>query len=120
MRLTGGKLVKGNELVEGDLWISSVTGRIVCGQEVFYEHRLMPDETVDLKGKILCPCFIDVQLNGAYGPNFSKIPVDMRTYQKGLKQLNRLLLHTGITPYLPTIPSQTPDVYHRALKSRMT
>jgi N-acetylglucosamine-6-phosphate deacetylase len=115
-RLTGGRLVKGNKLVEEDLWISSVTGRILRSQEVFYEHHVVPDEVVDLKGKILCPGFIDVQFNGAFGFDFSTIPEDMTTYQKGLNRLNRHLVRTGVTSYLPTLPSQRAEVYHKALK----
>jgi len=116
-RFTGGKLVRGNRLVEEDLWVSSVTGKILHSQQVFYEHHIVPDEVVDLKGKILCPGFIDVQFNGAFGFDFSTIPEsgDMSTYQKGLNRLNRHLVRTGVTSYLPTLPSQQPEVYHSAL-----
>ena len=114
-KLTGGRLVKGDQLVEEDLWISSVTGKILHSQEVFYEHHVVPDEEIDLEGKILCPGFIDVQFNGAFGFDFSTIPEDMTTYQKGLKRLNRHLVRTGVTSYLPTIPSQKPEVYYKAL-----
>ena len=117
-RLTGGRLVKGNNLVEEDLWISSVTGKILHSQEVFYTHHVVPDTVIDLKGKILCPGFIDVQFNGAFGFDFSTVPEhesDMGTYHKGLRQLNRQLVKTGVTSYLPTLPSQAPEVYHKAL-----
>ena len=76
---------------------------------------MVPDEIVDLNGKILCPGFIDVQFNGAFGFDFSTIPEDMGQYHKGLKRLNRHLVRTGVTSYLPTIPSQKADVYHKAL-----
>lgn len=114
-RLTGGRLVKGNQLVEEDLWISSVTGKILRSQEVFYDYHVVPDEVIDLKGKILAPGFIDVQFNGAFGFDFSHIPDDMGDYAKGLKRLNRHLVRTGVTSYLPTLPSQRPEVYHKAL-----
>jgi len=114
-RLTGGRLVKGNELVDEDLWISSVTGKILHSQEVFYTHHVTPDKVVDLKGKILAPGFLDVQFNGAFGFDFSTIPDDMATYHKGLRRLNRHLVRTGVTSYLPTLPSQKPEVYQNAL-----
>jgi N-acetylglucosamine-6-phosphate deacetylase len=114
-RFTGGYLVKGNELVEEDLWISSITGKILCSQEVFYEYHVVPDEVIDLKGKILAPGFIDVQLNGAFGFDFSTVPEDMATYQKGLNTLNKQLIQTGVTSYLPTLPSQKAEVYHQTL-----
>lgn len=115
-KLTGGRLVREDKLVEEDLWISSVTGKILQSQQVFYEHHVVPDEIVDLDGKILCPGFIDVQFNGAFGFDFSTIPEDMSTYHKGLNRLNRHLVRTGVTSYLPTIPSQKPEVYAKALR----
>jgi N-acetylglucosamine-6-phosphate deacetylase len=114
-RFTGGYLVKGDKLIEGDLWISSITGKILHSQEVFYEYHVVPDEVIDLKGKILAPGFIDVQLNGAFGFDFSTVPEDMATYQKGLAQLNKQLIQTGVTSYLPTLPSQKSEVYHATL-----
>lgn len=114
-RLTGARLVRDGKLVEEDLWISSVTGKILHSQEVFYEHHVIPDEVVDLQGKILAPGFIDVQFNGAFGYDFSTIPDDMSEYRKGLKRLNIGLAKTGVTSYLPTIPSQRSEVYHKAL-----
>lgn len=114
-KLTGGRVVRGSELVEEDVWISSVTGKILNSQEVFYEHHVVADDIVDLQGKILCPGFIDVQFNGGFGFDFSTIPQDMATYRKGVGRLNRQLVRTGVTSYLPTIPSQLPEVYHNAL-----
>lgn len=115
-KFTGARLVRGDRVVEEDLWISSVTGKILDMQELFYEHQLMPDEVIDLEGKLLTPGFMDVQFNGAFGFDFSTIPEDMATYQKGLKSLNQQLVKTGVTSYLPTIPSQGPEVYHKALR----
>ena len=115
-RFTGGYLVKDNKLVEEDLWISSVTGKILRKQEVFYDYHVVPDEVIDLKGKILAPGFIDVQLNGAFGFDLSTVPQDdIAIYQKGLKTLNKQLIRTGVTSYLPTLPSQKAEVYHQTL-----
>ena len=40
-RFTGGYLIKGDKLIEGDLWISSITGKILHSQEVFYEYHVV-------------------------------------------------------------------------------
>ncbi|KAM3421263.1 hypothetical protein BST61_g1668 [Cercospora zeina] len=120
-RLTGGRLVKHGKLVEEDLWISSITGKILRSQEVFYEHHVMPDKIIDLEGKILCPGFIDVQFNGAFGDDFSTVPInnagheDILAYAKTLKKLNKRLAQTGVTSYLPTLPSNKPELYHKVL-----
>jgi N-acetylglucosamine-6-phosphate deacetylase len=108
--------VKGDDLVEEDLWISSISGKILNGQELLFEHRTAPDQIVDLGGRILSPGFIDTQLNGAYGFDFSVIPNEGATaYGKGVLRVNRSLIDTGVTSYLPTLTSQRPEVYHKAL-----
>lgn len=112
-KFTNCRLVKGNELVEQDLWVSSATGKIVRSQEVFYGDNVVPDVTIDLGGKIIAPGLIDVQLNGAFGFNFSQIPEDPSTYGKTLRQVNKSLIQTGVTSYLPTLTSERKDVYHQ-------
>ncbi|OCK78994.1 carbohydrate esterase family 9 protein [Lepidopterella palustris CBS 459.81] len=109
-------LVKGNDLVKEDLWISSTTGKILQSQEVFYGQRVAPDRIIDLGGRIVSPGLIDVQLNGAYGFDFSVIPKEgASAYGKGVLQVNKSLIKTGVTSYLPTLTSQKPEVYHKAL-----
>ncbi|ORY14810.1 n-acetylglucosamine-6-phosphate deacetylase-like protein [Clohesyomyces aquaticus] len=116
VKFTNCLLVKGDKLVEDDLWISSVSGKIINGQEILYEHRAAPDEVIDLGGRVLAPGFIDVQLNGAYGFDFSVIPEDESVgYGKGVSRVNRSLITTGVTSYLPTLTSQRPEVYETAL-----
>lgn len=106
-------LVKGNDLVNEDLWISSISGKILNGQELLFEHKTAPDQIVDLGGRILSPGLIDTQLNGAYGFDFSVIPDEgTAAYQKGVCRVNRSLITTGVTSYLPTLTSQRPEVYH--------
>jgi len=115
-KFTNCLLVKGNELIKEDLWISSVTGKILNGQQLLYGHRTAPDNIVDLKGRILSPGFIDVQLNGAYGFDFSVIPDEGEAgYGKGVQRVNKGLITTGVTSYLPTLTSQRSEVYHKAL-----
>jgi N-acetylglucosamine-6-phosphate deacetylase len=117
IKFTNCLLVKGNELVSGDLWVSSITGKILNGQEILYEHLTAPDSIVDLGGRILSPGFIDVQLNGAYGFDFSVIPEDgVASYGKGVQKVNRNLIRGGVTSYLPTLTSQKPDIYQNVIQ----
>lgn len=116
IKFTNCWLVKGNALVKDDLWVSAVTGKILNGQEILYEHRTAPEEIVNLGGRILSPGFIDTQLNGAYGFDFSVIPEEgTASYSKGVCGVNRSLVTAGVTSYLPTLTSQLPDVYQKAL-----
>ncbi|CAG8957609.1 hypothetical protein HYFRA_00010476 [Hymenoscyphus fraxineus] len=114
-KFTNCRLVKGDELVEQDLWVSSGTGKIVRSQEAFYSSHTVPTKTIDLGGRIISPGLIDVQLNGAFGFNFSTIPSDPSSYGKLLRQVNKSLVQTGVTSYLPTLTSSPPEVYHQAL-----
>ncbi len=111
-KFTNCRLVKGDDLVEQDLWVSSATGTIVRSQQAFYGQHTTPDEVIDLGGRIVAPGLIDVQMNGAFGFDFSKIPEDPSSYGKTLRQVNKSLIQTGVTSYLPTVTSQTQDVYH--------
>ncbi len=116
VKFTNCLLVKGDKLVKEDLWVSSLTGRILNGQKILYEHRTAPEEIVDLGGRILSPGFIDTQLNGAYGFDFSVIPEEgPLAYAKGVHRVNRSLVSTGVTSYLPTLTSQPASVYQTAL-----
>ena len=118
VKFTNCLLVKGADLVHEDLWVSSITGKILNGQEILYGHLTAPDDIVDLGGRILSPGLIDVQLNGAYGFDFSVIPEDGPiAYSKGLQQVNRYLVRGGVTSYLPTLTSQRPEVYHQVIQS---
>ena len=118
IKFTNCRLVKGNNLIDEDLWISSVTGKIVNGQETIYGNRTAPDRVIDLGGRILSPGFIDVQLNGAYGFDFSVVPEDgIAGYSKGVSKVNKRLISTGVTSYLPTLTSQPPEVYQKVQHS---
>lgn len=112
-KFTNCRLVKGDALVEQDLWVSSATGKIVRSQEEFYSRHAVPDVTIDLGGRIISPGLIDVQMNGAFGFDFSLIPEDLSSYGKTLRQVNKWLVETGITSYLPTVVSQHSEVYHQ-------
>ncbi|EON64683.1 N-acetylglucosamine-6-phosphate deacetylase [Coniosporium apollinis CBS 100218] len=115
IKFTNCRLARNKRLTEEDLWLSSITGKILNCQEAFYEHRASPDRTIDLGGRIVSPGLIDVQLNGGFGFDFSVAPEEITTYAKGVARLNRQLIKTGVTAYLPTLTSQRSEVYHKVL-----
>jgi N-acetylglucosamine-6-phosphate deacetylase len=112
-KFTNCRLVRGESLVWHDLWVSSATGKIIDSQVAFYDELVVPDTVVDLGGRIISPGLIECQLNGAFGFNFSECPGSVEEYQKRLKALNRDLVRTGITSYVPTITSQLPHLYKK-------
>lgn len=112
-KFTNCRLVRGSSLIEQDLWIDSLTGKILKDQEAFYELHLSPDEIIDLGGRIIAPGMIDVQLNGAHGFDFSVPAESKEEYDEGLRMVNKGLARTGVTSYLPTVVSSTAEVYHK-------
>ncbi|EFX01275.1 n-acetylglucosamine-6-phosphate deacetylase [Grosmannia clavigera kw1407] len=119
-KLTNCRLVRGDRLVSEDLWISAATGKIVRGQAAFYDDHVLPDQTIDLGGRIVAPGLIDVQLNGAFGFNFSTLFGDEENgpraqYCSRLRDLNRKLFQTGVTSYVPTVTSQTSELYRKVI-----
>ncbi|KAM5346644.1 hypothetical protein ACJ41O_009649 [Fusarium nematophilum] len=114
-KFTNCRLLRDNDLVWEDLWVSSVSGKIIDSQASFYGELNLPDSTVDLGGRIIAPGLIECQLNGAFGFNFSTLLDDMTEYGKNMQKINRLLVKTGVTSYIPTITSQRPEMYQKAL-----
>ncbi|PTU23791.1 hypothetical protein P175DRAFT_0448129 [Aspergillus ochraceoroseus IBT 24754] len=117
IKFTNCRIVKGSDLVQQDVWIDSVSGKILRDQEAFYGLHLSPDEVIDLRGRILAPGLIDVQLNGAQGFDFSVPHASKEEYDEGLRVVNKGLARTGVTSYLPTVVSSTPEVYWKVLPS---
>ena len=112
-KLTNCRLACGEELEFGDLWVSSVTGKILSGQTTFFDAGILPDKVIDLGGRIVSPGLIDVQLNGAFGFNFSTLPENIHQYPRSLAEVNKRLVTTGVTSYLPTLTSQRAELYKK-------
>ncbi|KAA8636621.1 hypothetical protein SMACR_03837 [Sordaria macrospora] len=109
-KLTNCRLVINDSLVSSDLFISSQTGKILEPSS----FTLVPDVTIDLQNRILSPGLIDCQVNGAFGFNFSSF-TSSAEYKENIHTLNTKLICTGVTSYLPTLTSQTPELYHSVL-----
>ncbi|CAF9924798.1 MAG: hypothetical protein GOMPHAMPRED_003712 [Gomphillus americanus] len=112
IRFTNGQLAQGNTLTKSDLYIDTSTGKITNGQDLFFSQQTSPIKTIDLHGQILAPGFIDVQINGCYGLDFS---LPSTNYASELARVKQELVKTGVTSFLPTLTSQAPAVYAQTL-----
>lgn len=117
IRFTNARLVRGEALVAGDLYIDSAAGTILSGPDLFYSSRPPPEAitTIDLRGRILAPGLIDAQLNGVGGVDFSvpaKTPAD---YVARLAHARRVLIAHGVTAFVPTVTSQPAEIYAHVL-----
>lgn len=69
------------------------------------------DRIVDLQGNILAPGYIDAQINGAYGVDFSCHDEGDAGYIKALNKVSTTITETGTTSYVPTIITQRRELY---------
>jgi N-acetylglucosamine-6-phosphate deacetylase len=115
VRFTNGFLaLPDGTAVKGDLYVNTSTGLIVAGQENFFSTGLRPSRVVDLDGGILAPGLIDVQINGAYGVDFSDLeltPGGDEKYLAGLDRVAERIVETGTTSLVPTIITQKEELY---------
>ncbi|EGD86969.1 N-acetylglucosamine-6-phosphate deacetylase [Trichophyton rubrum D6] len=116
-KFTNCRVPSGQKLIEQDLWVDSISGKILQGQRAFYEDKVCPDQVINLGGRILAPGFIDVQINGANGFDFSVPQPTKKMFDDGLRDAAQTLVKMGVTSYLPTVTSQSKEVYPKVLPS---
>uniref|UniRef100_A0A4W2BNI2 N-acetylglucosamine-6-phosphate deacetylase n=1 Tax=Bos indicus x Bos taurus TaxID=30522 RepID=A0A4W2BNI2_BOBOX len=93
-----------------DLWVRG--GRILDPEKLFFEERRVADEQRDCGGCILAPGFIDVQINGGFGVDFSQASEDVGS---GVALVARRILSHGVTSFCPTLVTSPLEVYHKVL-----
>ncbi|KAK4472248.1 hypothetical protein MN116_003518 [Schistosoma mekongi] len=103
-------LVKEECLVKDDLWIRD--GIILDGLTIFFSEKAMPDILIDVGGNIISPGLIDVQVNGAYGYDFSNPNHDI---DDACTQIAKRLPQTGVTAFCPTIITSCQELYPKLL-----
>ncbi|KAF9243169.1 carbohydrate esterase family 9 protein [Melanogaster broomeanus] len=104
-------------LVEKDLWIDERRGsHLGCSSGTFFLRKERPDKIVDLGGNILSPGYIDIQINGGFGFDFSVYEGDDQAYRNGLKLVAERIIETGVTSLVPTIITQEKSLYPRLLR----
>ncbi|TCD66659.1 hypothetical protein EIP91_001077 [Steccherinum ochraceum] len=98
-------------LVEQDLWIDERRGVILDAQRTFFLRKERPTKIIDLGGNVLSPGLMDIQINGAYGFDFSVYDGDEEAYRQGLKTVAEKIVETGVTSLVPTIITQEKSLY---------
>eukprot|EP00124_Ichthyophonus_hoferi_P000986 Ihof_evm18s43 gene=Ihof_evmTU18s43 len=95
-RFTNVRVLRNHKLTWSDLWIQD--GKIIDAPS-HSELTHVDYKTVDGLGNIVAPGFIDVQVNGGFGTDFSSGDVTVRDLQK----VGRQLLQHGVTSFCPTL-----------------
>uniref|UniRef100_A0A4W5L3E1 N-acetylglucosamine-6-phosphate deacetylase n=1 Tax=Hucho hucho TaxID=62062 RepID=A0A4W5L3E1_9TELE len=107
------RVLRGGKLVPTFLWVEN--GKIMDPQARFWRAQTAaeygPTRVVDGRGLIVAPGFLDVQLNGAYGHDFT----DMDCTPENILEVRQRLLATGVTAFCPTVISSSAETYSQVL-----
>jgi N-acetylglucosamine-6-phosphate deacetylase len=98
-RFTNARVLIDNQIQDGELWIAG--GKVIPPQG-------RADVEIDVEGRIIAPGYIDIQINGGFGCDFSRNP-------EQIDMVARKLLQYGVTAFLPTLISSSPEQYRAAL-----
>ncbi|GAB0093426.1 N-acetylglucosamine-6-phosphate deacetylase [Sergentomyia squamirostris] len=104
------QLVRNHQIVKDDLWVRG--GKIIDPMGIFFDEERVSDVQVDCQGALIAPGFIDLQINGGYGVDFS---YDVNTVREGVLKVARGLLAHGVTSFCPTLVTSPVDTYSRVL-----
>ncbi|XP_062570177.1 N-acetylglucosamine-6-phosphate deacetylase-like isoform X2 [Saccostrea cucullata] len=108
-KYTNCRLIRGSDLITDDLWVRD--GIIVNPEEIFFQERLSADVVVDCGGAIICAGFIDVQINGAFGEDFSNTD----NIEDCVSKVASGILAHGVTSFCPTIVTSSGSTYKQVV-----
>ncbi|XP_060760273.1 N-acetylglucosamine-6-phosphate deacetylase isoform X2 [Neoarius graeffei] len=104
------RILRDHRLEREDLWVRD--GKILNPEKLFFDEQGFADHKVDCGNNIMAPGFIDVQINGGYGIDFSQATDDIT---KGVAKVAKRILEHGVTSFCPTLVTSPPDIYHQVI-----
>ncbi|KAJ1995453.1 N-acetyl-glucosamine-6-phosphate deacetylase [Coemansia umbellata] len=102
------RVLRNHAIEYDDVWFQD--GRIINPTSLYGLRN--PDTRIDAKGLIVAPGLIDVQLNGAFGYDFS---FNKSNIEECVDVVSRGILLQGCTSFCPTTVSSMPETYHAVL-----
>lgn len=113
LRVTNVRVLRDGKLIKADLWVAG--GKIIDPETRFWQSTnevdYAPHRVVDGRGGIVAPGFIELQINGAYGFDFSSPSIT----EEQIELVAHNLLSTGVTAFCPTLVSSRPERYRVVL-----
>nr|CAG4634791.1 EOG090X06GX [Alona affinis] len=103
-------ILRGGQILKDDLWTRN--GKIINPEKVFFDERTYADVRINCQGVLIAPGFIDVQINGGFGVDFSH---DDENVEEGLKTVAKGMLAHGTTSFCPTLVTSPPEFYHKVI-----
>ncbi|KAG8443717.1 hypothetical protein GDO86_009042 [Hymenochirus boettgeri] len=104
------RILRDHKLLREDLWVRQ--GKILNPEKLFFDEKGFADIQVDCHGQIIAPGFIDTQINGGFGVDFSQESGDITS---GVSLVSKNILSHGVTSFCPTLVTSPSSVYHKVL-----
>lgn len=98
-RYTNARFIRNHTIDTEDLWVSE--GKII-------EPTDKADQEIDLHGLLVAPGFIDLQINGGFGFDFS-------IHENCIGEVAGKLPQYGVTAFLPTLVSSSKEQYTKMI-----
>lgn len=111
IKFTNCRILRGDTLVHNDILLIR-DGKILDPEYVFFVEKNTPDLEIDCGNQIIAPGFIDTQLNGAFGKDFTN---ETENVEANLNEVSYKLLKYGCTSYCPTIVSSQRETYEKII-----
>jgi N-acetylglucosamine-6-phosphate deacetylase len=105
--IAGGRVLVERDWLDADVEVGD--GAISAVQPRSAERPASSAELLDATGLLVAPGLIDLQINGAFGHDFTGDP-------ESIWDVGSMLQRSGVTAFLPTIVSSPPDSAERALE----
>ncbi|XP_045478885.1 N-acetylglucosamine-6-phosphate deacetylase [Harmonia axyridis] len=104
------RILRNHEIIDEQLWVRN--GKIIDPEKIFFDEKSTPDVKIDCGGLIIAPGFIDIQINGGYGVDFSH---DTENIQEAVALVAGRIIENGVTSFCPTIVTSPVPVYRSIL-----
>ncbi|XP_031628897.1 N-acetylglucosamine-6-phosphate deacetylase [Contarinia nasturtii] len=104
------RLIRNHQIVDDYLWIQN--GKIINPEPIFFDQKIGSHRQIDCNGAIIAPGFIDIQINGGFGIDFTNNTTNV---EAGIEKVAKGLLAHGVTSFCPTLVTSLPKIYHDIL-----
>src|SRR6266498_4453477 len=111
IKIINGRIVRDHKIINDDV-LYIYEGKIIDPQKHFFTYGNSPDIVINARGLLIAPGYIDAQINGAFGIDFSAWQGEKQT-KEGLDKVAKGLVKYGCTSFVPTIVSSPKETYHK-------
>ncbi|XP_043584098.1 N-acetylglucosamine-6-phosphate deacetylase [Bombus pyrosoma] len=103
-------ILREGKILNEDLWVRD--GKVVDPEKIFYDEKVKPHIRIDCNGALISPGYIDLQINGGFGIDFTH---NVNDVQEGINKVAKKLLEFGVTSFCPTLVTSPSETYHKIL-----